>query len=50
MTADGKSTASLPVLRKQPGALLEGYHLLKTTLQMPNKRCRTLRGVGSLNS
>ena len=36
------------MLRKERGTVLEGAHLLKTPLpSLPNKSCRTLRGVGS---
>ena len=45
---DGESTTSLPVARKERGTVLEGSHLLTFPLpNLPNKTCRTRRGVGS---
>ena len=48
---DGKSTASLPVSRKERGTVLEGSHLLPPPLpSVPDESCRTLRGIGSCSS
>ena len=48
LIVNGESTTSLPVSRKERGTVSEGSHLLKTPLPtLPNKSCRTLRGVAS---
>ena len=45
---DGESTTSLPVSRKERGTVLEESHLPQPPLPgLPNKSCRTLKGVGS---